>query len=136
MDAAVSYKHAHPRETLRSVAERFEVPASSLHYRLNNTHAPRGHQTPRNLSIVQEDALIDKINAYAERGTLLTPRHITQLAQALSERDLGRNWTTTFLHRHKDRVSSRFYRHQDLARIKADTPANRAAFLGLVGCLQ
>ena len=39
---------------------------------------------------------------------------------------------TTFLWRHKDQVSLRFYRVEELARLKANTPENRQAFLTLV----
>ena len=131
MDAAISYKRAHPSDSVSSVAARFEIPSSTFHDHLIETHAARGVRQPCNLSIIQEDALLDKINAYAKRGTLLTPGNITQLAKALCNHDLGRNWTTTFLRRHRDRVSSRFYRVQELARLKSDTPSNRAAFLDL-----
>ena len=96
------------------------------------THAVPCHCTLPNLSIKQEDTLITKINAYAERGTLLTPWHVTQLANALSERPVGVNWTSTFLRRHHDQVSLCFYQIQELARLKADTPSNRQAFYALV----
>ena len=132
MDAAISYKRDHPQDSLSSVAARFQVATTTLHDHLTGTHSARGLNTPRNLSLIQEDALLDKINAYAKRGTLLTPGNITQLAKALCNHDLGRNWTTTFLRRHRDRVSSRFYRVQELARLRSDTPSNRAAFLSLV----
>ena len=132
MDAATSYKREHPLESVSSIAARFHVPQSTLRNRLTDTHATPGLCMPRNLSLIQEDILLDKVNAYADRGTLLTPGNIHQLAQALCGHELGRNWTTTFLRRHHDQVSSRFYRVQELARLKADTPSNRAAFLDLV----
>jgi len=65
--------------------------------------------------------LLDKINAYADRRTLLAPRHITQLAEALCEHPTGCNWTTTFLKRLSDRIASKYWRVQELARLKADT---------------
>lgn len=132
MNQAITHKLQHPEDSYTVTAKRFKVPATTLHDRMNDTHAPRGQRTRRNLSIPQEVALLNNINAYAGRGTLLTPHHITQLAQALCDRTLGKNWTSTFLRRHKDQVSSRFYRVQEVARIKADTPSNRAAFLDLV----
>ena len=135
MDSALSYKTEHPSESYRTVAELFEVPKSTLQARHRGTHSFRGRDTPRNLSIAQEDVLIDSINTYAERGTLLTPKHVQQLAIRLYGHDIGVNWTSTFLRRHKDRVSSRFYRVQELARLKADTPSNRRAFLTLVSLL-
>ena len=132
MDNAVLHKLQHPQESYTTVADRFDVASSTLHDRVTGKHAPPGHRQPRNLSIHHERVLLDKINAYATRGTLLTPGHIGTLAETLSERHLGRNWTSTFLKRHKDEVSSKFYKVQEVARLKADTPTNRQAFYSLV----
>ena len=133
MQSALDYKRQHPSESYSMVATRFNVAKSTLQDRHRGTHVARGEKGPRKLSMAQEDALIGSINTYAERGTLMTPKHVQQLAQRLCGTDLGVNWTSTFLRRHKDRVSSRFYKVQELSRLKANTPANRAAFLTLVG---
>ncbi|RXK41547.1 hypothetical protein M231_01046 [Tremella mesenterica] len=117
MDAAIAYKLANPSESLRKVAGRFEVSHVTLHDRLNNKHAPPGTLIPRNLSIIQEEALIANINEYAARGTLLTPKHVGVFAQALCDHRLG--------------VASKFYCVQEVARLRADTPENRIAFLTL-----
>ncbi len=135
MEAAIEYKRDHPSESFNSTAARFHVASSTLHDHLMGTQTTPGGRILRNLSIPQETALLDKINAYAERGTLLTPQNISHLARALCEHDLGKSWTSTFLRRHKDQVSSRFYRVQELARLKANTPSNRAAFFDLIGHL-
>ena len=132
MDAAVAYKLQNPSESISSISKRFKVPSSTLHDRLTNTHSSHDQRLRRNLSSVQEDVLVDKILAYAKRGTLLTPRHITELAQSLCGHQIGKNWTTKFIQRHSNKLSSRFYRVQDAARIKADTPETREAFLSLV----
>lgn len=89
MQQAIAYNREHPKETFSAVADRFLIPSSSLHDRLMGTHAPPSVHGPRHLSVEQEDALLDKINAYAARGTLLTPFHITQLAAALSQTPLA-----------------------------------------------
>ena len=62
----------------------------------------------------------------------MTPKHNPQLEQQLCETILGKIWSYTFLWCQKDRVSSHFYKVQDLARLKANTTENRAAFLTLV----
>ena len=128
----MAYKKQHPEESFSSLSKRFQLPSSTIHDHFIGSHADKGRRAHRNLSVEQEDAIIDKINAYAERGTLLTPQHINELAAALCESPLGRNWTSTFLRRHADKVSSRFYRIQELARLSADTPENRQAFYALV----
>ena len=136
MEEAILFKLEHPQAPYSAIADRFQVPSSTLNDRFRSIHPPRGSHGLRNLSVPQERVLLDKINAYADRGTLLTPRHIHTLAEALSERPLGRNWTSTFLRRHKDEVCSKFYRVQEVARLKADTPPNRQAFYSLVNRFQ
>ena len=78
---------------------------------------------PHDLSIPQEDFFINISNSFCDQGTLMTHKHIHQFAQPLYKHDLGVNWTTTFLWRLKDRLSLRFYRVQELARLK--TNANK-----------
>ena len=132
MQEALDYKAQHPSESYAKLSARFGVPATTIRNRLCGTHAPRGERMPRRLSTSQEGILIDTINNYAERGTLLTPKHIHQLAKCICGEDIGQNWTSTFLWRHKDEVSTRFYRVQELARLKANTPEMCGAFLTLV----
>ena len=74
-----------------------------------------GERPQRNLSVNQEDVWLKKKTAYADRGTamavsmhrFITPRHITQLAQALCDVTASSEWTSTFLRLHIDRVSSK-----------------------------
>ncbi|EIW66860.1 hypothetical protein TREMEDRAFT_65270 [Tremella mesenterica DSM 1558] len=106
MEAAITYKKNNPSESLRKVAARFNISHVTLHDRLNETHLPSGIRTVRRLSVIQAEAILAKINQYAYRGTLLTPRHVRHFAQSLSTATLGINWTSTFLSRHRDRVSS------------------------------
>ena len=84
----------------------------------------------------QEGILLAKFKDYAERGSLLTPSHITQLVTALAGHSVGRNWTSTFLQRHKNRFSLKFYRVQAVARLNADTPSNMPAFYSFVCLIQ
>ena len=132
MDQAIAYKQEHPGESFSSVSNLFQVPSSTLHDHFKGSHAAEGRHGPRNLSIEQEHALIRKINEYDERGTLLTPKHIKELAIVLCGHDLGRNWSSTFLRRNADMLSSRCYRVQEQARLAADAPEHRQAFYALV----
>ena len=135
MQQAIAYKNQHPEESIHTVADRFHLPYSTFRDHLKGNHDVRGIRTLRNLSVAQEQVLVDKINAYADRGTLLSPRHVKELAQTLSGHTVGVNWTSTFLRRHKQDISSRYYRVQEIARIKADTPENRQAFYKLASTL-
>ncbi|EIW70838.1 hypothetical protein TREMEDRAFT_28837, partial [Tremella mesenterica DSM 1558] len=78
---------------------------------------------PRRLSVEQETRLISKINDFAARGTLLTPRHVKELAESVCAEKIGVNWVSRFVHRHQDVLSSRFYSYKEASRLKADTPA-------------
>ncbi len=89
MQAAFSEKHLSTQKSYRKVADAFEIPSSTLHDRSTGKHASPGERVHRSLSIPQEDALIGKINSYADRGTLLTPAHISDLAKALCDHEMG-----------------------------------------------
>ena len=69
MQAAFSEKHLSTQKSYRKVADAFEIPSSTLHDRPTGKHASPGERVHRSLSIPQEDALIGKINSYADRGT-------------------------------------------------------------------
>ena len=132
MQSALDWIDEHPDDTYAMVATRFDIAPTTLRDRHRGTHLPRGQKGPRNLTLAQEDALITSINNYANRGTLLEPRHIKTLAVRLCGHNVGINWTSTFMRRIKDRVLSRFYKNQELARLKANTPETRHAFLTMV----
>lgn len=83
MHRATNRRLLHPEESLESIAEVEGVSKATLHDRIIGTHAPRGTRANRNLSVVEEDALLRKTNAYANKGNLLTQRHVTQLAEAI-----------------------------------------------------
>ncbi|EAL17424.1 hypothetical protein CNBM2280 [Cryptococcus deneoformans B-3501A] len=63
---------------------------------------------PLDTSIVQEEELVKKINEYAERDTLLTPRYVVEIAGAVCDGELGVNWGSRFFQRHGDTIHSRF----------------------------
>lgn len=82
-----------------------------------------------------EAALIDKINQYSDRGTLLTLCHIRELAEAVCNEKLGVNWVSSFISRHSQEISSRFWAYQELGRLKASIIETKTAFYNLVSFL-
>ncbi|EIW73228.1 hypothetical protein TREMEDRAFT_25048 [Tremella mesenterica DSM 1558] len=130
--AASRYKKKHPSESFASVSLRYNIPKTTLYNRFKGVHSPRGNNVARALSIPQEYRLINKINEYANRGTLLTPRFVKELAEAAVGRSLGQNWTSRFLLRHRDRLSSQYNTYQELSRLRADKPETRKAWYSLV----
>ena len=90
------------------------------------------HQHHSALSIEQERVLVNQISLYASCGTLLTPGHVHELAEALAEQRLGVNWVDRFVQRHRDIIHPNFFAYQEAVRLKADTPETRRAFYSLV----
>ena len=133
IDSAIAHLKEHPEQSYRQVAAQYDIAYSTLHDRANKKHLSHPEGAHKNLSTVQEHGLIQEINTYADRGTLLTPAHIKSLAEKLCGHPVGVNWPSTFISRHKQEISSRFYRVQEASRIQADTPAHRLAFYKLVG---
>jgi len=95
MAKALQFKHDYPDSKYSVVAKRFGVPATTfcdqLGYMLTMLLPPLNL-----LQLVMDAALVAKINKYAEGGTLLSLRHIQELAKAVCGETLGVNWTSTF----------------------------------------
>ena len=135
MDAAVEYKIENPSESFARVAERFGCTAGTLRNRVLKLHDPHGVNTHRDLSVYQEHALIYEIDLRASRGVWLCPKHIRYLAERIRGEPVGHNWTSRFLARQKDLISSPFYTIKDTARLKDDTAETRKAWYDLVRLL-
>ncbi|CAD6584754.1 MAG: hypothetical protein TREMPRED_003951 [Tremellales sp. Tagirdzhanova-0007] len=88
---------------------------------------------PRLLSLEPQRVLIDKINGYATRGTLLTAPQVRAFAQAICGEHVGINGVGCFVERHKDVTPPTFFAYQEAARLKANTPKTRRAFYSLSG---
>ncbi|UOH79349.1 hypothetical protein LQV05_000350 [Cryptococcus neoformans] len=93
MADSMTLAHEHtinnPRESCQKVADLYEVSKPSLHDRHTGVHSSHTISAPRRLSIVQEEELVNKINGYAERSTLLTPRHAVEFAEAVYVGEMG-----------------------------------------------
>ena len=124
-----------PEKSVRQVAREYDVAPGTLHDQITGRHVSSGKAWNRKLSLVQEDVLIAKINDYASRGTLLTPRHVRGLAEGLAGKKLDKDWVGRFVQRHPDRLSSRFHTYHELSGRQADTAETRKAWYSLVSSL-
>ena len=131
-DLAVEYKLEHSLERYKAVAQRFQVSRSTLNDRCKGKHLSHQEGAIRHISLLQEGELIRQINAYAARGTLLTPQHVHELAEAIAGEKIGSRWVLRFVKRHSDKITSKFHTYRELGRLQADTPATRAAWYSLV----
>ena len=135
MDQAVRECTNSPNKSIRQLARDHNIAPSTLNDQVSGRHLSSGKAWNRKLSLVQEDVLIAKINEYAARGTLLTPRHVHSLAAGLAGKKLDKDWVGRFVRRHPDRLSSRFHTYHDLSRRQADTGETRRAWYNLVSSL-
>jgi len=133
MNIAVQERRQNPTESYKIIAKRNKVSKSTLYDRVNNIHASPGHRVPRHLSLEQERVLMNKINAYANPGTLLSSALVREYAEVICGEDVAANWVGRFVQRHKDVIHSRHFAYQEAARLKADTSETRRAFYSLVG---
>ncbi|EIW67208.1 hypothetical protein TREMEDRAFT_33656, partial [Tremella mesenterica DSM 1558] len=115
-------------ESYQKVVDRFNIARSTLYDRHHAGHLPHPINAPRRLTVQQEEQLILKINEYANRGTLLTPRHVRRLAEAICGEQVGLNWVSHFVDQHRHTLSSCFFTCKELRRLKADKPEVRKAF--------
>jgi hypothetical protein len=135
MEQALLDKHLSPHKSVREVVAAHGIPPSTLHDHLSGTHGPKGPSPLRNLSPVLEAALVAKINKYADRGTLLIPAHISELARALCGHEIGRNWTSTFLRRYREVFVFSILPHSGDFKARANTVENRRAYYNLVSAV-
>ena len=80
---AIAYKRQHPEASYAPVAARFGISASTPCDHVKGTHSGAGMGTIQNLSVVQENALVDLINGNEDKGVLLLPADIRQCAEGL-----------------------------------------------------
>jgi transposase-like protein len=92
--------------------------ATSLHHKL--------------LTNTQEEALISQINKLTVRGLPPTSQIVRNLAEEIIGRDVGKNWTANFVHRHSSRLKSLYLRNIDNLRMKSEYGPHIQFFFDLV----
>ena len=61
----------------------------------------------------QEEVLIGHINKLTDRGLPPTSQIVRNLAEEIAGSSVGKNWTSDFVQRHKDRLKSLYLRNID-----------------------
>ena len=129
------YKNDHPDVSLRSLENKFDVPKSTIGARLKGTNASRLESSHTKLSASQEALLVEKINQYANRGYLMTPANVREMAEIIMDDNdsiLGVNWVANFTKRHKDAIIAKYFGYTDRNRVEADIPETREEFYNIV----
>jgi hypothetical protein len=97
--------------SLRAAANAYDIPASTLRYRVNGGRARRGLRAVNTkLSTTEEEALVKWILSMEERGLPVRSSSIQQMANLLLQKrsiadrenhlTVGKNWVYTFIQRY------------------------------------
>ena len=87
------------------------------------------------LTNTQEEALISQINKLTVRGLPPTSQIVRNLAEEIIGRDVGKNWTANFVHRHSSRLKSLYLRNIDNLRMKSEYRPHIQFFFDLVALI-
>jgi hypothetical protein len=107
--SATARKHSVERTTLakRHRGQTLSIQGASSEYRQRLTYA-------------QEEALIKQINRLTDRSIPPTSQMVRNLAEELAGSSVGKNWTSDFVRRHRDRLKSLYLRNMDQLRTKSE----------------
>jgi Tc5 transposase DNA-binding domain len=97
--------------------------------------APRGHANTeyrQRLNKAQEEVLLGYIDSLIDKHIPPTTQIVKNLAEELLKGPVGKNWTASFVRRHKQRISSIGLRPLDRARVSAENTAVFEHFYRLV----
>ena len=118
---ATAKKHGMARSTLR---ERFLGESLSI-----QTTASKYRQR---LTFVQEKTLIEHINRLTNRGLPPTSQIVRNFAKKMIKGPVGKNWTGSFVKRHKNRLLNLHLRNIDSQRITVKYVPSFKLFFDLV----
>lgn len=124
----IEYAEEHPNASMRAIAAALKMSKSTVCDHLNERHQAADSGIHRALSGPQELELVARINDYALKGVRLPVRHVRQLAERVYGAPLGDHWTSRFFERHADVLRAGYFRFQESARVKANTPETREGF--------
>ena len=136
IELAISDLESQERPKVAPIARKYALVESTLRWRWNGrsmSRAAAASEYRRRLTSAQEEILIGRINQLANRGLPPTLRMVRNLAEEMLSDSVGINWTTKFVHRHKDRLKSLYLRNIDSERSKAEYLPLFKLFYDLVG---
>src|SRR5450432_3835371 len=116
--------------SLLGAAKAYDVPESSLRYRMKGKLARRDQRPPNcKLTAIEESTLVQWILSMDERGLAPRPESVRQMANLLLEKrsnsspnsQVGRNWVYNFVRRHQA-LQTRYNRKYDYQRAKCEDP--------------
>ena len=135
MQAALADLAKQDTPNYMATSKRIDIPRKTLSDRFTELH---GSQQAANsasrqcLNDAQEEALIQLINRLTNRGLPPTNSIVRNLAEEIIGRRVNKNWSGQFIHRHRDRLTSRYLNNIDKRRQNAEYAPMFQQFFELV----
>jgi hypothetical protein len=104
-------------------ARKYELDRSTLSWRHRGKTTSRKEATSehrQNLTIAQEQLLLEHINRLTDRNLPPTARIVQNIAQEMVGRSIGKNWTSNFVRRHQGEIRSLYLCNIDNQRVKSE----------------
>lgn len=120
---------------IRRTAKSYEVAETTLRDRFKGKSVSRqeyNSTSHQKLTDVQENALIRQINKLTDRGMPLTVRMMRNFAEEIISGPVGKNWTASFVQRHKKSLKSLYLQNMNSNEIKSEYSLSYKLFYDLV----
>jgi transposase-like protein len=117
MQLALDACYAADKPNFSAIARQFPpVNRTTLRRRFHGEQESRAKSNStyqQNLTAEQEEQLIQHINMLTNRSLPPTSQIVRNLAEEMIHRKVGKNWTSQFIQRHKDRLQNLYLRNID-----------------------
>ena len=123
IDLALADLASQPKPNYSATAKKWQVERTTLAKRYKAqtvSKAIANSECRQRLTIQQEEVLIGQINKLTDRSIPPTSQIVRNLAEEIAGSSVGKNWTGTFIRRHKERLKSLYLRNIDNLRTKAE----------------
>ena len=134
MQAALADLRSSDPPNISATATAYNVKRSTLSRRFNEktVSVEESLENKRLLNNYQEQKLIDYVSRQCKMCLPPTARIVSNIASEMAGSQVGVNWTSRFVDRHKDVLDSRFLNTLDLARHKSESRASFEAYFDVV----
>jgi len=135
IDAAIAHLRAQEKPNYAAAGRLFEIEPTTLRRRFLGLTTSRAQATSEHrqlLNDAQEEVLLSYIDRLTDKHIPPTTQIIRNLAEELLGTSVGKNWTASFVRRHKDRICSIYLRPLDRTRVSAENAAVFKHFYHLV----
>jgi hypothetical protein len=138
IEAAISELESQSRVNFAATARKWNIERTTLARRFRGETGTKQDATSyshRQLTDIQEAALIRHINKLTDRGLPPTPQIVKNIAEEIAHTQVGPNWVSRFCKRHRDQLTSVYLRTIDHKRKNADNSQHFQHFYDAVRIL-